>query len=46
MMMVLRMVVMMRVTVMLLSEEASAASRGWHTCKVAAHRCSDSDSSF
>ena len=43
--MVLRMVVMTRVTVMLLSEEASAASRGWRTCKAAAHRCSDSDSS-
>jgi len=44
MMMVLRMVVMTRVTVMLLSEVASVAARGWHTCKAAAHRYLGTDS--
>ena len=42
--MVLRMVVMTRVTVMLLSEVASVAARGWRTYKAAVHRCSGTDS--
>ena len=43
-MMVLRMGVMTRVTVMLASEAASAASRGWRTCKAGGRHCWGTDS--
>lgn len=42
--MVLRMVVTRRVTVMPLSEEASAAARDWRTCKAGDHHCWETDS--